>query len=210
MPNEDKKPAFKFLAIAVSAVLVAALAATGIVAYGQNNTGNMTMFDQTNATNTASSNMTDTTANETDTTATNDTSEEETFTASAVADSECSSVITVDDGTVSLNSTTTMTAEELSDGTMTAGLNDTEIASLDQLIENACSAIREGKSVTALGHLQTARDILSEASGTETAEAGDEGEVEDENEAGDDFEDLEAEDLEAGGNETVENSTKVQ
>ena len=199
MPNEDKKPAFKFLAIAVSAVLVAALAATGIVAYGQNITGNMTAFDGTNATDTASSNMTDTTANETDT-ATNDTSEEETFTASSEPNSQCSSVITVDDGTVSLNSTTTMTAEELSDGTMTAGLNDTQIASLDQLIENACSAIREGKSVTALGHLQTARDILSGASGTETAEveAEDEVEVEDEDEVGD----IDVEDEEDEGTET--------
>jgi hypothetical protein len=194
MPNEDKKPAFKFLAIAVSAVLVAALAATGIVAYGQNNTGNMTMFDGTNATDTASSNMTDTTANETDTAATE---EEETFTASTEPNSQCSSVITVDDGTVSLNSTLTMTAEELSDETMTAGLNDTQVASLDQLIENACSAIREGKSVTALGHLQAARDILSGASGTETAEVEAEGEVEDEDEAGDiDVEDEEDEGLE--------------
>ncbi|MGI0048355.1 MAG: hypothetical protein ACREAW_02345 [Nitrososphaera sp.] len=193
MPNEDKKPAFKFLAIVVSAVLVAALAATGIVAYGQNNTGNMTTFDETNATDTSSSNMTDTTANETDTAAT----EEETFTASTEPNSQCSSVITADDGTVSLNSTTTMTAEELSDGTMTAGLNDTQVASLDQLIENACDAIREGKSVTALGHLQAARDILSGASETETAEAGDEGEVEDEDEAGDiDTEDEEDEGLE--------------
>ena len=196
MPNEDKKPAFKFLAIAASAVLVAALAATGIVAYGQNNTGNMTMFDKTNATDTSSSNMTDTTANETDTAATE---EEETFTASTEPNSQCSSVITVDDGTVSLNSTLTMTAEELSDETMTAGLNDTQVASLDQLIENACSAIREGKSVTALGHLQTARDILSGASGTETAEVEAEGEVEveDEDEAGDiDVEDEEDEGLE--------------
>jgi hypothetical protein len=191
MPNEDKKPAFKFLAIAASAVLVAALAATGIVAYGQNNTGNLTAFDETNATGTTSANMTDTT--------TNDTSEEETFTASTEPNSQCSSVITAEDGTVSLNSTTTMTAEELSDGTMTAGLNDTEIASLDQLIENACSAIREGQSVTALGHLQAARDILSGASGTETAEVEAEGEVEveDEDEAGDiDVEDEEDEGLE--------------
>ena len=159
MPNDTKKHAFKVAAIAASAVLVAALAATGIVAYGQNNTGNMTAFDQTNATGD-----------------TGEQTEEETFSASAVADSECSSVITVDDGTVSLNSTTTMTTEELSEEaeTMTAGLNDTHVASLDQLIENACDAIREGKSVTALGHLQTARDILSEASETETAEAGDE------------------------------------
>jgi hypothetical protein len=193
MPNDTKNPAFKFVAIAVSAVLVAALAATGIVAYGQNNTGNLTAFDESNATGTASANVT-TSSNAT---TTNDTSEEVTFTASSEPNSQCSSVITVDDGTVSLNSTTTMTAEALSEEaeTMTAGLNDTQVASLDQLIENACDAIREGKSVTALGHLQAARDILSGAETTETA--GDEFEVEDEDEAGDiDVEDEEDEDLE--------------
>lgn len=167
--------------IAVSAVLVAALGVTGIVAYGENNIGNMTMFEDTNATNT--SNMTDTTLNETGTPAIEEVEEEpeeETFAASAVADSECSSVITAEDGTVSLNNTVTMTAEELGDETKTAELNDTQIASLDQLIENACEAIRDGKSLTALGYLQTARDILSDTSETEVAE-----EPEDEDEAGD-------------------------
>jgi hypothetical protein len=194
MPNEDKKPAFKFVAIAASAVLVAALAATGILAYGQNNTDNMTSLDA-NATGTASANTTSTSN------ATEDTGEE-TFTASAEPNSQCSSVYTTE-GAVSLNSTTTMTAEALSEEaeTMTAGLNDTQVASLDQLIENACDAIREGKSVTALGHLQAARDILSGAETTETA--GDEFEVEDEDEAGD----IDAEDEEDVDAEIEDNST---
>jgi hypothetical protein len=195
MPNKDtaNRPGFKMLAIAVSAVLVAALAVTGIVAYGQNYTDNTTSLGETNATNT-----TDTGMNETGTAAIEEEVEEEpedeTFTASAEPDSQCSSVITAENGNVSLNNTVTMTAEALSDETMTAGLNDTQIASLDQLIENACSAIREGKSVTALGHLQTARDILSAASETEVAE---EPEAEDEDEPDDiDVEDEEDEGFE--------------
>ena len=179
--NENTKPGFKVVAVAASALLVAALVATGVLAYGQNNTGsNMTALEgQANATGAASTNMTETASS-------NDTREqddEETFTASTVADSECSSVITAEDGTVSLNSTTTMTAEELSEEaeTMTAGLNDTQVATLDEMIENACDAIRDGKSVTALGFLQSARDILNEAE-TGTAQAD---EAEDGDEPGD-------------------------
>jgi hypothetical protein len=200
--NNTAKLSMKVVAIAASAVLVAALAATGVLAYAQNNTGsNTTMFGETNATDTAStSNMTETSASQNATEAS-----EETFTASAEPNSECSTVYTPE-GSVSLNSTVTMTAEEVSEEaeTMTAGLNDTHVATLDELIENACDAIRDGKSVTALGFLSTARDVLSEASETETT---DEGEVEDEPV---DLEDLEAEDLEAGGNETGGNNTGIQ
>ena len=161
------------------------------------------MYGETNATDTAStSNMTETLAFQNATEAS-----EETFTESAEPNSECSSVITVE-GHVPLNKTTTMTAEELSEEaeTMTAGLNDTHVATLDELIENACDAIRDGKSVTALGFLQTARDVLSEASETETA--AEDVEVEDEEPV--DLEDLEAEDLEAGRNETGGNNTGSQ
>jgi hypothetical protein len=172
--NETTKPGLKVVAIAVSAVLVAALAATGVLAYGQNSTSNTTTLEETNSTDTASNNMTETTTSSSESDDTGE-QDEETFTASAVADSECSSVFTTE-GAVSLNSTMTMTAEEISEeaGTMTAGLDDSQIASLDQLIENACDAIREGKSVTALGHLQAARDVLSTASEIEEEEPEDE------------------------------------
>lgn len=75
-----------------------------------------------------------------------------------------------------LNGTVTMSAEELSDEL------ETLTAELDKLIENACVAIREGESVTALGHLQTARDILSIASEIEAEEEAEEPEEEDEDE----------------------------
>jgi hypothetical protein len=53
-------------------------------------------------------------------------------------------------------------------------------AELNKLIENACVAIREGESVIALGHLQTARDILSIASEIEAEEAEEPEDEEDE------------------------------
>lgn len=187
MPNDNKtvKPGLKMLAIAASAVLVAALAATGVLAYGQNNTGsNMTTFEeQANATDTAFTNMTETATASSN--ATNDTAEqadEATFTASASADSECSPVITTDDGAAS-NGTTSFigTLSEDEAATMTASLDDSQAATLDALIENACDAIRDGKSVTALSFLSAAQDVLNNAD-TEAAEA--EGEVQDEDESG--------------------------
>jgi hypothetical protein len=187
MPKDNKniKPGLKIVAITASAVLVVALAATGVLAYAQNNTGsNMTALEElTNATSSASSNATETTSS---TTASNNDEEndETTSTASAAVDSECTPVITTEDG-AAVNDVTslagTMSDEEIE--TMTAGLNDTQFATLDQLIENACDAVRDGKSVTALGYLSTARDILNDASETDTAEAQDDDQVEDEDES---------------------------
>jgi len=193
MPNEEsaKKPATKAIAIAASAVLVAAaLAATGILAYGQNGT-NITSSDD-NATGRVASNATESAANATGAAATNDTSNrDETFTASATANSECSPVITTDDG-VAVDGASTLIAgvDEDKLNTMTASLNDTAAASVDELIAQACDAIRDGKSVTALGLLQSVRDIINESSETQAAGADDQaaddsGEVEDEDEPGD-------------------------
>ena len=188
--NKTVKPGFKVVAIVGSALLVAAMAATGVLAYAQNNTGSNTtaLQEQLNATSAATLNSNETASSsgaapQDD----SDQADETTSTASAAVDSECTPVITTEDG-VALNGATSLTGRTLDEDalqTMTAGLNDTQFSSLDELIENACDAVRDGKSVTALGFLSAARDILNDASEIETAEAQGGDEVADEDEPGD-------------------------
>jgi hypothetical protein len=180
------------------------MAATGsfaaIIAYaqGQTDDSELTTFEEAMAPE-----ETTTAANATDQT------NETTTTASAAIDSACTPVMTAEDGAnqtvtsslnvtggpstgglnasdITANETTTATIGAAENATATAGLNDSQTATLDALIENACDAIRDGKSVTALGFLATAQDVLNNAeTGTETAAQTEANEVEDVDEPND-------------------------
>jgi hypothetical protein len=95
--------------------------------------------------------------------------------------------------TMNTTSTNASMSSDINNTTSTAAtsnLNDTQTAMLSELIENACDAIRHDKSVTALGFLATAQDILNQAE-TATTTAGVTDDVEAENESAASNDDME-------------------
>jgi len=193
--SATKNSIVKIAAVAVASILVTAafVAAMGsfaaIIAYAQQysaDNSHMTTFEEEANASDDTTMSTDTSSQQTANSTSNDTrtqSDETTTASTFVEDSACAPVLTASDTGLS-DSTRLASLEDDDNGstdssgtssslsnttTAATGQNDTQSASLESLIESACDAIRDGKSVTALGFLSSAQEILNGDAGTQAA-----------------------------------------